>query len=110
MIDSSREIHSLPATVNSVTGTPIRLTAERWTHIIGGHLELTGLSVDVLETVRNPDRVVVGNADEILAVKKCEPEKWFVAVYKELNGDGFIITAFLTSKVAWLGKKRQVWP
>ena len=102
--------HALPATVNSVNGMIIRLTAERWAHILEEHPELTELKPDVLEAVRNPDRVVVGNADEILAIKKHKPGKWLVVVYKELNGDGFIITAFSTSKTAWLSRKRQLWP
>ena len=108
---SSHEgIYSLPATVNSVNGTLIRLTAEQWAHILEGHPELTELKPDVLESISNPDKVVAGNADEILAIKKHEPGKWIVVVYKELNGDGFIITAFSTSKTAWLIRKRQLWP
>ena len=112
MTDASRHEgnHALPATVNSVNSMFIRLTAERWAHILGEHPELTELKPDVLESVSNPDRVVAGNADEILAIKKHEPEKWLVVVYKELHDDGFIITAFSTSKTAWLSRKRQIWP
>lgn len=95
---------------NSVSGALIRLTAERWAHIIDEHPEITGLKFDVLETVRNPDRIVAGNTNELLAVKEYKPGTWLVAVYRELNGDGFIITAFLTSKTAWLSRKRQLWP
>ena len=112
MTDAFRRegIYALPTTVNSVNGTLIRLTAERWAHILGEHPELTELKSDVLESVSNPDRVVTGNADEILAIKEHEPGKWLVVVYKELNCDGFIITAFSTSKTAWLSRKRQLWP
>ena len=112
MTDAFRRegIYALPATVNSVNGMLIRLTAERWTHILEEHPELTELKFDVLEAVSNPDRVVAGNADEILAIKEHEPGKWLVVVYKELNGDGFIITAFSTSKTAWLSRRRQIWP
>ena len=95
---------------NSVTGALIRLTAERWAHIIGEHPELTGLKFDVLETVRNPDRIVAGNTNELLAVTEYMPANWLVVVYRELNGDGFIITAFSTSKTVWLSRKRQLWP
>ena len=102
--------YALPATVNSVNGMLIRLTAERWAHILEEHPELTGLKPDVLESISNPDRVVAGNADEILAIKEHEPGKWLVVVYKEFNDDGFIITAFSTSKTAWLRRKRQLWP
>ena len=95
---------------NSVTGALIWLTAERWVHIVGEHPELTGLKADVLETVRNPDRIVAGNANELLAIKEYMPGNWLVVAYRELNGDGFIITAYSTSKMAWLRRKRQLWP
>ena len=95
---------------NSVTGTLIRLTDERWAHIINEHPEITGLKFDVLQTVRNPDRIVAGNANELLAVKEYNPRTWLVVAYRELNGDGFIITAYSTSKTAWLRRKRQLWP
>lgn len=112
MADASRRegTYALPATVNSINGMLIRLTAERWAHILGEHPEITELKPDVLESVSNPDRVVAGNADEILAIKKHELEKWLEVVYKELHEDGFIITAFSTSKTAWLSRKRQIWP
>ena len=112
MTDASRRegIYALPATVNSVNGTFIRLTAERWAHILEEHPELTQLKLDILDAIRNPDKVVAGNADEILAIKEHEPEKWLVVVYKELHDDGFIITAFSTSKTAWLIRKKQLWP
>ena len=96
--------------VPSPTGVPIRLTAELWAHIVEGHPELTGRHLDILEAVRNPDRVVAGTVGELLALRELEPGKWLVAAYRELNGDGFIITAFPTSKTAWLRRKRQAWP
>ena len=96
--------------VPSPTGVPIRLTEERWAHIVEDHPELTGLQLDVLEAVETPDRVVGGTTGELLALKEREPGSWLVVAYRELNGDGFIITAFPTSKTAWLRRKRQLWP
>lgn len=45
---------------HSVRGVPIRLTAERWLHIVDARDELTGREEDVLATVRSPDWVTRG--------------------------------------------------
>jgi hypothetical protein len=91
-------------------GVPIRLTNERWAHIIEEHNELAGLRLDVLEAVGQPERIVAGRASELLAIREHEPGKWLVVVYGELVDDGFIITAFLTSRSASLMRRRQMWP
>lgn len=44
----------------SVNGVPIRLTYERWYHIIESHDDLAGYFYDVLETIEKPDLVVRG--------------------------------------------------
>ncbi len=95
---------------SSPLGVPIRLTDERWGHITEGHNELTGLRADILDAVEHPHMVVAGRAGELLAIRQWEPNKWLVVVYRELNGDGFIITAFLTSRIASLMRRRQIWP
>lgn len=38
--------------VASVHGVPIRLTDERWSHVVEEHTELAGMRLDVLETGR----------------------------------------------------------
>ena len=96
--------------VLSRDGIPIRLTGERWTHIVEEHNELAGLRLDVLASVAEPYKVVAGRAEEKLAVKEYEPGKWLVVVYKEVSEDGFVITAFLTSRLASLNRRRQLWP
>jgi hypothetical protein len=97
-------------TVLSPSGVPIRLTEERWGHIIDEHGELFALHDDVLQTVAAPDRILEGGAGELLAVRMVEPAKWLVVVYREMDGDGFIITAFLTRKFRSLDRRRQLWP
>jgi hypothetical protein len=57
-------------TVTSKNGAAIRLTDERWSHITEEHAELAGLKWDVLETVSQPERILVGGAGELLALKK----------------------------------------
>ena len=92
----------------SKNGIPIRLTEERWYHIVENHDELAGLSDEVLLTVEDPDYIVKGWTDELLAVRKID-DKYLVAVYKELENDGFIITAFITKKVDKVLKRGIIW-
>jgi hypothetical protein len=94
----------------SIRGVPVRLTDERWTHITEEHCELAGLRLEVLETVAKPDRVLSGGEGELLAVRELFPGKYLVVVYRELVDDGFIITAFLTSKIKALQRRKQIWP
>jgi hypothetical protein len=97
-------------TIHSKNGIPIRLTAERWIHITENHCEMTGWREDVLETVARPERVLAGNDGECLAIREIEPGKWLVAVYRELDCDGFVITAFLTRRIRSLERRTQLWP
>ena len=71
-------------TAVSKNGIPIRLTEERWFHIVENHDELAGLSDEVLLTIEDP-------------------------VYKELENDGFIITAFITKKIDKVLRRGIVW-
>jgi len=92
----------------SKNGIPIRLTEERWFHIVENHDELAGLSDEVLLTIEDPDFIVKGWTDELLAVRKIN-DKYLVVVYKELENDGFIITAFITNKVDKVLRRGMVW-
>ena len=85
----------------------IRLTEERWFHIIESHDYLSGLSDVTLDAVNDPDEIVKGK-NESIAVKKFK-DKHIVAIYKEFTKeDGFIITAFLTSKIEKVKKNRKL--
>ena len=94
----------------SKSGVVIRLTDERWAHIAEEHCELAGLRSEVLETVLLPERILVGGEGELIAIRKMGQGKHLVVVYREQEDDGFIITAFLTSKARSLAKRRQIWP
>ena len=50
----------------SVNDVPIRLSDERWTHIVENHDDIAGYYFDVLETVTNPTWVLQGDEDERL--------------------------------------------
>lgn len=45
----------------SVNGVAIRLTYERWYHVIENHDELASYFHEVLDTIQNPEFVVHGN-------------------------------------------------
>ncbi len=94
----------------SRNGIPIRLTDERWQHIRGEHAELAEWRDDILRTVAQPEVVLAGNDEALLAVREVEPRKWLVVVYREGAGDGFIITAFLTRRDRSLFRRRTLWP
>lgn len=91
-------------------GIGIRLTDERWTHITEEHCELAGLRSEVVETVSHPDRILLGGDGELIAVREVDIGKHLVVVYREQTNDGFIITAFLTRRIRYLEKRRQLWP
>ena len=94
--------------VKSINDVNIRLTFERWYHISESHRELVGATFEVLETINNPDMVVRGFAKELLAIKKIN-KKYLVSIYREINRkDGFVITAFYTTDLKSLLKKKEI--
>jgi len=99
------------ATAKSKNNKAIKLTAERWFHIIESHDYMAGYFHDVLETISDPDYVVAGKKEELLAAKFYKKThispKYLIVVYKEGNKEGFIITAFMTSKIDNILKRRE---
>ena len=100
----------MPDSVFSPFGVLVRLTDERWQHIVNNHHELRDLRDHVLGVVEHPEKVVAGREGELLGVQEHWPGMWLVVVYRQLDGDGFIITAFLTSRTQSLGKRQRLWP
>jgi len=86
--------------VKSINGIPIRMTNERWFHIIENHDDLVGRFSEILSAVEVPDYVVKGYGNALLALKELSIGKYLVVVYKEMgNEDGFIITAYISGKI-----------
>src|SRR5436189_225390 len=100
----------MKAIVTSKNGARIRLTDERWTHITEEHCELAGLRTEVLDTLTNPVRILAGGTGELLACREIEAGKCLVVVYREAQVDGFVITAFVTRRIASLNRRKQLWP
>jgi hypothetical protein len=91
----------------SVEGVPIRLTHERWFHIVENHDDLAGYYDDVLETIENPDLVLRGYRSSLIAVRGYGRKRYLMVVYRQVSRrDGFVITAYFTSKI---DRKKAVW-
>lgn len=98
---------SIIAIVKSANNVPIRLTMERWLHIIEFRKELEELQPEILLTVANPDELY-GSPPTVkpnfAAVKVFDRLTGFglapnlVVHYREVSpSDGFILTAFVIS-------------
>jgi len=84
----------------SRNGVPIRLTEERWFHVVETHDEMAGRYDEVLSAIEVPDYIIQGYRDALVALKMIGKKKFMAVIYKEIGKkDGFVITAFLTSKV-----------
>ena len=93
--------------VLSVAGVPIRLTEERWFHIVENHDDMAGHYDDVLETVADPDMVLPGYRGSLVAVRNFGRGRYLFAIYRQVSrDDGFIITAYFGSKV---NRKKAIW-
>jgi len=84
----------------SRNSVPIRLTEERWFHVVETHDEMAGRYDEVLSAIEMPDYIIQGYRDALVALKMISKKKFMAVIYKEIGKkDGFVITAFLTSKV-----------
>ena len=94
--------------VKSKNQVPIRLTEERWLHIVENHDDLAGYYDEVLITVEQPDIIIKGYREALVALRAME-NKFLAVIYKELSrDDGFIITAYFTSKIR-LEREEIIW-
>lgn len=85
----------------SVLGHEIRLTAERWAHIVESHDYMAGNYDLLLETLVSPDQVIQSSEGEHYALREYSSTilgaKTCVVIYRN-EDEGFVITALLTSK------------
>ena len=97
----------------SRNGVSIRITDERWTHVVESHDYMAGNLELVVETIEDPNDIVVGRKGEFIALRHYEStsisEKTVVAVYREFVDDGFLITAFMTSSPETILRKGVLW-
>ena len=99
--------------VLSKNDIPIRLTYKQWAHIVDSHDYMSGNLDLVLETIKDPDYIVRGWTDELIALKHYEEttisEKYVVVIYKEEDKNGFVISSFMTSKEDKILRRGIIW-
>ncbi len=72
---------------------------------------MAGYYFETMETVSSPDAVYAGKSGECIALKRIATNKSIVVVYKEISSeDGFVITAFLTSREKQFERRVRLWP
>lgn len=106
------------ASVHSINNATIRLTQERWLHIIDYHKELSNFQLEILLTIANPDMICFsphGMQPNFAAVKSFDRLAEYslatnlIVHYKELDvSTGFILTAFVMSDKK-IKKRFRLW-
>ncbi|HIE02918.1 MAG TPA: hypothetical protein EYP59_21990 [Thiotrichaceae bacterium] len=91
----------------SVEDVPIRISLERWFHIVQNHDDLASYYDDVLETIENPDLILRGYRGTLIAVRSYGHKRYLMVVYRQIEAnDGFIITAYFINKI---DRKKAIW-
>ena len=106
----------LVLSAQSVGGKRIRLTETTWRKIQRDHLEFRD-SADSLDAIRraveDPDYIVPGRFGVQITLAWCDAApsrpKHIAVVLRELNGEGFIITAFFISRFERLLARGILW-
>jgi hypothetical protein len=92
----------------SINGVPIRLTPERWAHIVHNKPYMISYRELMLETIERPTWVLRGYAGALVAVRPLGHRRYVHVVYREVSPhDGFILTAFIARKV---NRSAIIWP
>ena len=93
--------------VDSVNGVPIRLTDERWEHILDRKPSMASFIETVLDAVGDPEYILRGYKGTLIAVMHLGGRSYLNVVYRELSQrDGFIITARIEPQ---LHKSKIIW-
>ncbi len=94
--------------VYSVNGVPIRLTEERWEHIVSNKPYMYAFDQAVLQAIQEPTVVLRGYAGSLMAVLALASDRFLHVVYKEVGrNDGFVITAYVSPKY---NRDSVIWP
>ena len=91
----------------SINGVPIRLTEERWEHILDSHPELASYRETILDAVENPDYILASRRRALAAVVVLGGRAFLHVFYVEKSRrDGFILSAYLEEEI---DKAKIVW-
>ncbi len=96
----------------SFSSAMIRLTQERWNHIINRHPELEEYESLIKNCLKEPDEVFSDNNKDYIVAKNCQKEDfitdWLVIYIRMVNGeDGFIKTLHGSSEKKFKRGKRK---
>ena len=98
---------SILETVYSVNNVPIRLTDERWDHILERRPYMSSYYDAMLDAVEEPTYILRGYTGTLVAVVVLGRAKYLYVTYRENTAsDGFIITAGIKAK---LDKSKTIW-
>ena len=79
-------------------------------HVVEHHDDLAGHYHDVLEALQRPHAVYDGDGGELLAVSSRFAPRYLVVAYREASRtDGFVITAFFTTRIRQIERRRLAW-
>jgi hypothetical protein len=98
--------------VRSHNNTPIRLTDERWQHIVRSHPEMDTFQERVIDTVSQPSQIQEGDYGTLMAIRFYTEtpltSKYRIAVYRKTQpDDGFVLTAYLASRLST--RRKPLW-
>lgn len=91
----------LKFTVQAKNGLKVRATNDYWNKIITfKHPVMRGMETHVINTLVDPYEIRVSKSDSNVLLYYGKYRKYFVCVVvKKLNGEGFIITMYLTENI-----------
>ena len=91
----------------STNRVPIRLTDERWSHIVEAHDDMFEYYDDCLRAIEQPDFVLKGMRGTLRAVRSYGSNRYLLVTYREFGRhDGFLITAYFVSRI---NRRNIVW-
>jgi hypothetical protein len=94
--------------VQSKNAVPIRLTDERWEHIVSNKEYMESRYDDVLRAIDHPTMILRGYNGSLVAVLNLSRNSFLHVVYREVKkDDGFVITAFIARTV---NRSQKIWP
>ncbi|MFQ5456647.1 MAG: DUF4258 domain-containing protein [Nitrospirota bacterium] len=86
--------------VLSKLGKRIRTTKRYWEYIAEKHESIKGLEHEVKRTLEEPEYVRLSKEDKDVYLYYSRYNNYYLCVVcRHLNGDGFVITAYLTDKI-----------
>ncbi len=101
--------------ITASSGKRVRLTDTMQRKIESSHPEFQRQEylAEIKQALEDPDYVIKGWTNEYLSLKWCleapKAPKFLCVVHRELNGDGFVITAFFVSRYERLLRRQVLW-